>query len=134
MRLDDQRQRKNARPDPGTVGPSCFSPTPQLSRGELSRHIKCMARARIPEFESSHASQPVRSLWDMSGRQKTQHIPETWPDERSLLGFIFCDFSTATGGFPSPVSSRQLSISVHECQRFGSNHLRPVRHRSRHGP
>src|SRR6266550_5761723 len=31
------------------------------SQWELSRHLKYMARARIPEFESSHPSQPVLS-------------------------------------------------------------------------
>jgi hypothetical protein len=74
MRLDDQRQRKNARPDPSTVGPELLLPDAAArtrtvsggqfwpSRGELSRHIKCMARARIPEFESYMPSQPVRSL------------------------------------------------------------------------
>jgi hypothetical protein len=40
------------------------------SRGGLSRHLKYMTRARISEFESSHPSQPVRSLWTMSGLQK----------------------------------------------------------------
>jgi hypothetical protein len=29
---------------------------------ELSRHLKYMARARLPEFESSQPSQPVQSL------------------------------------------------------------------------
>ena len=32
------------------------------SQRELSRHLKYMARARIPEFESSHPRQAVRSL------------------------------------------------------------------------
>jgi hypothetical protein len=66
--------------------PSCVSLAPQLkrewslvanfglSRRELSRDVRYLARARIPEFESSHPSHAVgspRHKWAVSvGRQK----------------------------------------------------------------
>src|SRR5262245_11200956 len=40
------------------------------SQQELSRCLKYMARARIPEFESCMPSQAVRSLGGMSGLEK----------------------------------------------------------------
>jgi len=39
------------------------------SQQELSRDLKYMARARIPEFESDMPSHAVWSLWDMSRLQ-----------------------------------------------------------------
>src|SRR6266478_3737358 len=39
---------------------------------ELSRHLKYIALERIPEFESSHPSQAVRSLWLLARRRITR--------------------------------------------------------------
>jgi hypothetical protein len=44
------------------------------SQQELSRDLKYMARARIPEFESYMPSHAVWSLWDMSRLQN--YVPE----------------------------------------------------------
>src|SRR6266480_3503683 len=46
------------------------------SQQELSRYLKYMARARIPEFESDMPSHAVWSLWAMSGvRNYAQERP-----------------------------------------------------------
>src|SRR5437667_11910665 len=46
---------------------------------ELSRHLKYIARARIPKFESSHPSHAVRSpsgrIQDSSGRLRSSLRP-----------------------------------------------------------
>jgi hypothetical protein len=69
MPLDGQRPREilasgpelriaNAAAQTRMVSAGEFCP----SRRELSRHLKYIALARIPEFESYHPSQTVRSL------------------------------------------------------------------------
>jgi hypothetical protein len=49
------------------------------SQRELSRHFKCIACARIPEFESYQPSQAVQSLWAMSG------LPQQTPSGGGIL-------------------------------------------------
>jgi hypothetical protein len=49
------------------------------SQWELSQYLKYMARSRIPEFESSHPSQPVRSLCDMSDQRERAPCDTVFP-------------------------------------------------------
>jgi hypothetical protein len=72
-RPDDQRQRKNARPDPGTVGPTASlrrrssnairSRVASFGRAEASYHdiSNAWLAHGFLSFESSHASHPVVS-------------------------------------------------------------------------
>jgi hypothetical protein len=97
-------------------------------RRELSCYFKYMARGRIPEFESYDPSQPVQSLWAMSGLQKYgRHF-------RELAGHLavsvaqFSGFFTEAGQFCVPVSARQFLISVWFAGDSVRIELRPVRY------
>jgi hypothetical protein len=76
-KLDDQR--------PGTaaqtrmVSAGAFWP----SRGELSRHLKYMARARISEFESSH---PSHAVWSPPLDSALSARGKDWQSPRDSVG------------------------------------------------
>ena len=82
------------------------------SRGELSRHIKCMARARIPEFESSHASQAVGSLWAVRARPSAYWLAKNVDDLHS--DSVNITKQTALTEKGEGVSGRGDAVNMHD--------------------
>ena len=82
------------------------------SRGELSRHIKCMARARISEFESSHASQAVGSLWAVRARPSAYWLAKNVDDLHS--DSVNITKQTALTEKGEGVSGRGDAVNMHD--------------------
>jgi hypothetical protein len=76
-----------------------------------------MARARIPEFESYHPSQAVRSLrCDFRVCENRRHSGGLGRLARVSVP-QFPDFRPKTGGIRTPVSAGHFPISVSACPR-----------------
>src|SRR5262245_53822559 len=66
-------------------------------------------------------SQPVRSLWDMSGWKKFARRSRDLARRSPVSVAYFSRFPVMSDNFHAPVSGRDFSISVFLSQRLGSN-------------